>query len=49
MTDIVPLPSDYAPWLAELKTRIHKAQQRAARSVQPRTGAALLADRPRHP
>jgi len=33
MTDIVPLPSDYGPWLAELKTRIHKAQQRAARSV----------------
>ena len=33
MTDIIPLPSDYGPWLAELKTRIHKAQQRAARSV----------------
>lgn len=33
MTDIIPLPSDYGPWLAELKTRIHLAQQRAARSV----------------
>ena len=33
MTDIVPLPSDYGPWLAELKTRIHQAQQRAARSI----------------
>ena len=33
MPDIVPLPSDYGPWLAELKTRIHAAQQRAARSV----------------
>jgi hypothetical protein len=33
MTDIIQLPSDYGPWLAELKTRIHQAQQRAARSV----------------
>jgi predicted nuclease of restriction endonuclease-like (RecB) superfamily len=33
MPDIVPLPSDYGPWLAELKARIHAAQQRAARSV----------------
>jgi len=33
MTDIIPLPSDYGPWLAELKTRIHQAQQRASRSV----------------
>ena len=33
MTDIVPLPVDYGPWLAELKARIHAAQQRAARSV----------------
>jgi len=33
MTEIIPLPSDYGPWLAELKTRIHQAQQRAARSV----------------
>jgi predicted nuclease of restriction endonuclease-like (RecB) superfamily len=33
MTDIIPLPSDYGPWLAELKTRIHQAQQRAVRSV----------------
>jgi predicted nuclease of restriction endonuclease-like (RecB) superfamily len=33
MPDIVPLPVDYGPWLAELKARIHAAQQRAARSV----------------
>ena len=33
MPDIVPLPPDYGPWLAELKARIHAAQQRAARSV----------------
>jgi predicted nuclease of restriction endonuclease-like (RecB) superfamily len=33
MTDIIPLPTDYGPWLAGLKTRIHQAQQRAARSV----------------
>ena len=33
MPDLVPLPADYGPWLAELKTRIHQAQQRAARSV----------------
>ena len=33
MPDLIPLPADYSPWLAELKTRIHKAQQRAARSV----------------
>ncbi len=30
MPEIVPLPADYAAWLAELKTRIHTAQQRAA-------------------
>lgn len=30
MPDLVPLPPDYAAWLAELKTRIHSAQQRAA-------------------
>lgn len=33
MTELVPLPPDYASWLAELKQRIHSAQQRAARSV----------------
>lgn len=33
MPDIVPLPSDYGPWLAELKVQIHAAQQRAARNV----------------
>ena len=31
--DVVPLPADYGPWLAELKARIHAAQQRAARCV----------------
>ncbi|MBF0109826.1 MAG: DUF1016 family protein [Magnetococcales bacterium] len=33
MPDIVPLPSDYALWLAELKNRIHEAQQRASLAV----------------
>jgi predicted nuclease of restriction endonuclease-like (RecB) superfamily len=33
MPEIVPLPADYAAWLAELKTRIHTAQQRAALAV----------------
>lgn len=33
MPDIVPLPPDYAPWLAELKARIHAAQQRATLAV----------------
>jgi predicted nuclease of restriction endonuclease-like (RecB) superfamily len=33
MPEIVPLPPDYAAWLAELKTRIHSAQQRATRAV----------------
>lgn len=33
MPDIVPLPADYGPWLAELKGRIHAAQQRAALAV----------------
>ena len=33
MPAIVPLPSDYGPWLAELKARIHAAQQQAALSV----------------
>ena len=33
MPDIVPLPADYAAWLAELKTRIHTAQQRATLAV----------------
>ncbi|RDE48667.1 MAG: DUF1016 family protein [Candidatus Accumulibacter meliphilus] len=33
MPEIAPLPADYAAWLAELKTRIHQAQQRAALAV----------------
>lgn len=33
MPDIVPLPADYAAWLAELKARIHAAQQRASLAV----------------
>jgi predicted nuclease of restriction endonuclease-like (RecB) superfamily len=33
MPDITPLPADYASWLAELKTRIHGAQQRASLAV----------------
>lgn len=33
MPDIVPLPPDYAAWLAELKARIHAAQQRATLAV----------------
>lgn len=33
MPEISPLPPDYAAWLAELKTRIHHAQQRAALAV----------------
>ena len=33
MPDVAPLPPDYADWLAELKTRIHNAQQRATLAV----------------
>jgi predicted nuclease of restriction endonuclease-like (RecB) superfamily len=33
MSEIVPPPFDYAAWLAELKTRIHSAQQRAVLAV----------------
>lgn len=33
MPEIVPLPTDYAAWLTELKARIHGAQQRAALAV----------------
>lgn len=33
MPEIVPLPPDYAAWLAELKNRIHTAQQRATLAV----------------
>ncbi|HQD14889.1 MAG TPA: DUF1016 N-terminal domain-containing protein [Ottowia sp.] len=33
MPEIVPLPPDYAAWLAELKARIHTAQQRATLAV----------------
>ncbi len=30
---LTPAPSGYADWLADLKTRIHSAQQRAALAV----------------
>ncbi len=30
---LIPVPSGYADWLADLKTRIHSAQQRAALAV----------------
>lgn len=33
MPDILPLPVDYAAWLADLKGRIHSAQQRATLAV----------------
>ncbi len=33
MIDLTPLPEDYTPWLAELKTRIQQAQQRATLAV----------------
>ncbi len=33
MPEIVPLPPDYAAWLADLKARIHNARQRAALAV----------------
>jgi hypothetical protein len=33
MTLLVPLPPDYASWLAELKQQIHSALQRGARRV----------------
>jgi len=33
LPEIAPLPAGYATWLAELKTRIHSAQQRAALAV----------------
>lgn len=33
MPNIAPLPADYAAWLAELKSHIHTAQQRAALAV----------------
>jgi predicted nuclease of restriction endonuclease-like (RecB) superfamily len=33
MPDITPLPADYATWLADLKTRIQSAQQRASLAV----------------
>lgn len=33
MPDIASLPADYDAWLAELKTRIHTAQQQAALAV----------------
>lgn len=33
MPDIAHLPADYAAWLAELKARIHVAQQGATLAV----------------
>jgi predicted nuclease of restriction endonuclease-like (RecB) superfamily len=33
MPELTPLPADYAAWLAELKARIHNAQQRATLAV----------------
>lgn len=33
MPEISPLPADYAAWLADLKARIHSAQQRATLAV----------------
>ena len=33
MPEITPIPPEYAAWLAELKTRIHTAQQRATLAV----------------
>ena len=33
MPELVPLPAGYAAWLAQLKTRIHAAQQRATLAV----------------
>lgn len=38
MPEIVPLPAGYAAWLAELKGRIHNAQQRAALAVNRELG-----------
>lgn len=33
MPEIIPLPTDYMPWLDELKGRIHAARQRASLAV----------------
>lgn len=33
MTDLIPLPDNYIPWLNDLKSRIHTAQQRATLAV----------------
>lgn len=33
MPDIIPLPADYAAWLAELKARIQASRQRASLAV----------------
>lgn len=33
MPELTPLPADYASWLADLKSRIHTAQQRATLAV----------------
>ena len=34
MPDIIPLPVDYAAWLAELKTRLYKPQQRGTLAIK---------------
>jgi hypothetical protein len=46
MPDIVPLPPDYAVWLAELKTQIHGAQQRATLAVSRELVQEVLAQLP---
>lgn len=52
MADQVPAltepPEGYAEWLADLKGRVHSAQQRALPRSH-RAGPPLLAHRPRHP
>jgi predicted nuclease of restriction endonuclease-like (RecB) superfamily len=40
MPEILPLPPEYASWLADLKDRIHTAQQRASLAVN--RGLVLL-------
>ena len=45
---LTPPPEGYADWLADLKGRIHTAQQRATLAVN-RELVLLLAHRTRHP
>ena len=45
---LAPAPTGYTDWLAELKTRIHNAQQRAALAVNRELVLALLANRARY-